>query len=113
MSIELALIGDLLVVVEEDSFPPLADGTEVSSCADTLEEVALYGALIICRQPFLGNNLEIAHEVMRQRLEDAGYPWPRAEEDKTRIEAMMKALQDRRISKAKFVDWVRLRVATA
>jgi prophage maintenance system killer protein len=113
MSIEVALIGDLLIIAEEDTVAPLADAEEAGSCADPVEEAALYGARIICRQPFFANNLEIAHAVLRQRLEEAGYPWPRAEEDKTAIEAMMKALQAKRISEAKFVDWVRLRVAAA
>lgn len=101
MSIQLILSGDLLVVVEEDSYP------------DPVEEAARRGAWIICHGPFSKNNREIGYKVMRQMLEEADRPWPRPHEDAPAIETMMKSLEAGTISEAKFVDWVCVRVATA
>jgi hypothetical protein len=84
---------------------------ELSWNSDPAVEAAVYGALIICDQPFPENNREIGYEVMRQMLEEAGLPWPRP--DAAEIEAMLEALEAGRISVAEFADWVRLRVATA
>jgi hypothetical protein len=113
MSIEVALIGDLLVVVEEDSVAPLAGFEKGDSRPSPVEESALYGAWIIRHRPFSENNQEIGYEVMCQMLEEAGHLWPRPEEDAPAIEAMLKAFEAGRISEARFVDWVRQRVATA
>jgi hypothetical protein len=86
---------------------------ELLLTSDPAVEAAVYGALIICDQLFPANNREIGYEVMRQMLEEAGLPWPRPDEDAAEIEAMLVALEEGRISVAKFADWVRLRVATA
>lgn len=101
MSIQLILSGDLMIVVEGDSY------------SDPAEEAALRGAWIICHRPFPKNNREIGYEVMCQMLEEAERPWPRRHEDAAAIEAMMKALEAGTISEAKFADWVCVRVATA
>jgi prophage maintenance system killer protein len=105
MAIQVVLTGDLLVVVEGDLGAP-AD-------ADSAEEAAAYGAWIIRHQPFPGDNQETGYAVMRQMLEEAGLPWARPHEDAPAIEAMLRALEAGTISEAEFVDWVRLRVATA
>lgn len=109
MSTEVALIGDLLVVVEGDPVASLAGFEKADVCPDPVEAAALCGAWIIRAQ----NNRETGYQVMRQMLEEAGHPWPRPQQDAPAIEAMLKALEAGRISEAEFVDWVRLRVATA
>lgn len=113
MSIEIALIGDRLVVVEEDPVAPPVGFEKGDSRPGSVEEAALYGAWIIRHRPFAGNNREIGYETMRQMLEEVGHLWPRPEEDAPAIEAVLKALEAGRISEAQFVDWVCLRVATA
>lgn len=98
MSIHLVLDEDVLMVVEGDL---------------DVEGAAAAGAWIIRHRPFPGNNREIGYEVMRQMLDEAGHPWPRPHEDVPAIEAMLGALEAGTLSVPKFVDWVRLRVATA
>jgi hypothetical protein len=102
MSMQVVLADDQLVVLEMDS-----------SSLDPSEEAAAQGAWIIRHQPFSENNREIGYEVMRQMLQEAGLPWPRADEDAPAIEAMLEAVEAGRISVPRFGDWVRLLLATA
>lgn len=101
---ELALIGDLLVVAEEDHGAPVIPSAT--------EEAAMYGAWIIREKPFPKDNREIGHEVVCQLLEKANCPWPRRQEDAV-TKRMIEALEAGTISEAEFVDWVCLRVAVA
>jgi|SRR5215203_399662 len=113
MAAQWALIGDLLVVVEEDPTSTFIDFDKAHIPPGSVEEGAIYGAWIIRHQPFAGDNREIGYEVMRQVLEEGGHPWPRPHEDSVAIEKMLIALEVGAITEAEFVDWVRLRVATA
>jgi hypothetical protein len=106
MLIQLILTEDRLVVVE--------DGPHIAvERLSPVEEAASRGALIIRTQPYPENNREIGLEVIRQMLEEAECPWPRAHEDAIAIKKMSEALEAGTISEAEFVDWVCLRVVTA
>ena len=116
------LLTDLLAIVEEElGIPverllqtvPLAALEEVGSDLGSAEEAAFYGGWIIRHKPFPRRNRQIGYRCMRLMLEQAEVPWPRAREDRERIEAMIRRLEAGLISEAKFVDWVCLRVATA
>lgn len=111
---ELAFIGDLLVVAEGDLGRPVSPFTDFEGAdpdPGSVEEAAIYGAWIICHKPFPKDNREIGYEVMLQMLEEGEHPWPRPHEDA--IGKMIEALEAGAISVAKFVEWVCLRVVTA
>lgn len=109
----MAVIGDLLVVVEEDPTSLFLDFEKEHIPLGSVEEAALYGAWIIRHRPFSGDNREIGYKVMRRMLQEGGHLWPRPDEDGVAIEKMLIAVETEAISEAKFVDWVCLRVATA
>jgi prophage maintenance system killer protein len=116
MSMEVTLIGSMLVIAEGDCGPSVVPSAALEtgeSPPGSVEEAAAYGAWIIRHQPFQKDNREIGYEVMRQMLEEGGHSWPRPDEDAAVIEKMLVALEDGAITEAEFVDWVRLRVATA
>jgi hypothetical protein len=132
MADQLALIGDLLQLAEteidgsaeelaraisvvgDDEMPAdyAADFEAAASCADRLERAVMCGAWVIWHQPFPKRNREIGYKLMRLLLAEAQIPWPRPHEN-PEIERMLDKLEAREISVAKFVDWARLRVATA
>jgi hypothetical protein len=114
VTMQMALIGDLLVVAEGDLGAPasfLADFESGDLDPGSVEEAAAYGAWTICHKPFPKDNGEIGYRVMLQMLEESGHPWPRPHEDV--IEKMIEALEAGTITEAEFVDWVCLRVVTA
>jgi hypothetical protein len=102
MSIEIHLTEDTLVVVEGD----------FGSFADPVEEAAARGAWII-RDRSIPDSREIGYRVMCGMLDEAGFSWPRPDEDAVVIEKMLMALEAGAITEAEFVEWVCLRVATA
>jgi hypothetical protein len=128
MANPVELLGDLFAVAEKKLGVPaerlmktvplselesMLDGLAGSEIPPPVEEAAICGAWIIRHQPFPRYNREIGYAYMRLLLRQAGVPWPRPQEDAHQIENKLQALEDGLISEAKFVDWVRLRVATA
>jgi prophage maintenance system killer protein len=126
------LIGDLLMVAESqlsvpaeellratslDSDPSfdalLVSLEEADPSPDLVEEAAVCAAWIVRNQPFPKDNRQIGYRFMRLMLDRAEEPWKLAEEDDYVVLAVFKALEAGGISEAEFVDWVRLRVATA
>jgi len=126
----VALIGDLLLIAEEqltipakellrrsclDSDPSLAalvagfQGTDPS----LVEEAALCAAWIVRHSPFPEENQPIAYRLLCTMLDEAELPWRVPEDDIYVVTAVFRALEAGAISEAEFVDWVRLRVATA
>jgi hypothetical protein len=89
------------------------DGLEESDGLGPVEAAACRGAWIILHQPFPRRNLEIGYRYMRLMLREAPARWPRPEEDADRIERMLRLLEAKLISEARFAEWVCLRVATA
>jgi hypothetical protein len=111
----LAVAGEELGVPVERLLQtvPLAALEEAGDDLDSVEEAAFFGGWIIRHKPFPRRNRQIGYRCMRLMLKQAEVPWPRPREDRERIEAMIRRLEAGLISEAKFVDWVRLRVATA
>lgn len=112
---ELALIGNLLVVVEGELGTPTPAPVADFETGDShlVAEAIMYGAWIISHRLFPNDNREIGYEVLCQMLEKAGHPWPRPLEDAIAVEKMIEALENGAISEAKFSEWAYLRVATA
>jgi hypothetical protein len=129
----LALLGDLLLIAEKQlevptehllrTVPLLAGESALASPfiafeeADPpltqVEEAAVFGAWIICRQPFPSDNREIGYRFMRLMLGEAEKPWPQTLDAVYAVETMVEALETRIITEAEFVDWVCLRVEVA
>jgi hypothetical protein len=116
------LLTDLFSIAEEElDIPverllrsvPLAALEKVGNELSLVERAAFFGGWIIRHQPFPGRNREIGYRCMRLMLRQAGISWPRPQEDRKRIEDMIRRLEVGLISEAEFVDWVCLRVATA
>jgi hypothetical protein len=126
------LIGDLLLVAEArlgrpaeellhatalDSDPvldSLLSGLEEADPPPTIVEVAaVCGAWIVRNKPFPEANSQIGYLFMCLQLDGAGEPWKTSQEDAFVVPPIFKALEAGEISEAEFVDWVRLRVATA
>jgi hypothetical protein len=128
----VTLIGDLLLVAgaqletsaEElqqapslDSDPAigiLLTGLEETDPPPTIIEVAaICGAWVVRNKPFPRDNSKIGYRFMCLLLDGAGEPWRMSHEDAFVVPPIFEALEDGVISESEFVDWVRLRVATA
>jgi hypothetical protein len=128
----VTLIGDLLLVAEAqlatpaeelvrltslDSDPSLAALLASLEKADPpptpVEVAAMCGAWVVRQQPFPADNSKIGYRFMCLLLDGAAEPWTTSQEDVYVIPPIFKALEAGTISEAEFVDWVRLRVATA
>lgn len=128
----MTLIGDLLLVAEAqlgtpaeellhmtslDSDPDL--GSLLSGLEDTdpppsiVEVAAICGAWVVRKKPFPEDNSKIGYRFMCLLLDGAGQPWRMSQEDAFVVPPIFKALEEGAITDAEFVDWVRLRVATA
>ena len=121
MQDRVRLRGDLFVIAEDELGTPAErllgevrlDGIGMSGDLTPAEAAGMSGAWIICRKPFPERNLEIGYRYMRLMLREARVPWPRPTEDAARIRPILQLLEAGSISQVEFVDWVRLRVATA
>ena len=128
----VTLIGDLLLVAEaqletpaqellhttsldsDPSFDALLTGLEEADPSPTVVEVAaICGAWVVRNKPFPDDNGKIGYRFMCLLLDGAGQPWRMSQEDAFVVPPIFKALEDGEITEAEFVDWVRLRVATA
>jgi len=128
----VTLIGDLLLVAEaqletpaqellhttsldsDPSFGSLLAGLEEADPPPTVVEVAaICGAWVVRNKPFPDDNSKIGYWFMCLLLDGAGLPWRMSQEDAFVVPPIFKALEDGEITEAEFVDWVRLRVATA
>ena len=128
----VTLIGDLLLVAEAqlgtpaeqlmvataiDSDPSLSAllaGLEEPDPPPTIVEIAaLCGAWVVSNRPFPRENSQIGYRFMCLLLNSARQPWKTSQEDAFVVPPIFKALEAGEISEAEFVDWVRLRVATA
>lgn len=128
----VTLIGELLLVAEAqlgtsaeellratslDSDPDLdalLTGLEEVDPSPTIVEVAAMCAAWVARnKPFPEDNSKIGYLFMCVVLDGAGQPWRMSQEDAFVVPPIFKAVDDGEISEAEFVDWVRLRVATA
>lgn len=128
----VTLLGDLLLVAEAqlgtpaeellrttslDSHPAIGGllaGLEVTDPPPTTVEVAaMCGGWVVRNQPFPKGNCQIGCRLMCLLLDDASQPWKVSQEDAFVVPPIFMALQAGEISEAEFVDWVRLRVATA
>ncbi|MFL5834227.1 MAG: hypothetical protein ACJ76B_09635 [Solirubrobacterales bacterium] len=126
------LIGDLLLVAEaqlgtpaqellhttsldsDPSFGSLLTALEEADPPPTVVEVAaICGAWVVRNKPFPDDNSKIGYRFMCLLLDGAGEPWRMSQEDAFVVPPIFKALEDGAITEAEFVDWVRLRVATA
>lgn len=94
--------GALLTGLEEADPPPMV-----------VEVAALCAAWIVRNQPFAEDNSKIGYRFMCLLLDEAGQPWRTSQEDAFVVPPIFKALEAGEISETEFVDWVRLRVATA
>ena len=122
MTTPAELLTDVFAIAEEElDIPakrllrsvPLAALEEVGDDLSAVERAAFYGGWIIRHQPFPRRNREIGYRCMRLMLKQAEITWPRPQQDRKRIEDMIRRLEAGLISEAEFVDWVCLRVATA
>lgn len=126
------LIGDLLLVAEaqletpaeellrvtaldsDPEFGALLAGLEEADPAPMVVEVAaMCAAWVVRNRPFPEDNSKIGYRFMCLLLDEAGQPWKTSQEDAFVVPPIFKALEAGEISEAEFVDWVRLRVATA
>lgn len=126
------LLGDLLLVAEvqlgvpveellrtaslsglEEMLADLMNGSGIDDTPTSVEAIAICAAWVIRRQPFPRCNREIGYEFMRLKLDEAEALWPRPQEQAHEIERKLQAVEEDSISEARFVEWVRLRVATA
>jgi prophage maintenance system killer protein len=120
-------IGDLLLIGERElgqpaealkeliSLPNAASALAApfSNSSDPVEQAAICCSRLLRASLFPDANKRIAFECMCEMLARSGCPWPWAPHEGEAIAAMVTRLQDRTISEAEFVDWVRLRVAVA
>lgn len=126
------LIGDLLLVAEaqlgipaeelllatsldsDPAFGSLLDAIEETVPPPTIVEiVAMCAAWVVRNQPFVEDNSKIAYRFMCLLLDEAEQPWSTSPEDAFVVPPIFEAVEAGEISEAEFVDWVRLRVATA
>ena len=70
-------------------------------------------AWVVRSKPFPEDNSKIGYLFMCVLLDGAGQPWRMSQEDAFVVPPIFKAVEDGTLSEAEFVDWVRLRVATA
>jgi prophage maintenance system killer protein len=94
--------GALLTGLEEADPPPAI-----------IEVAAVCAAWVVRNQPFSEENNKIGYLFMCLLLDGAGQPWRTSQEDVFVVPPIFKAVEAGEISEAEFVDWVRLRVATA
>ncbi len=128
----VALIAELLLVAESQletpavellrstsldsnlAFDALLTGLEEADPPPTIVEVAsACAAWVVRNKPFREHNSQIAYLFMCVSLDAAGLRWRMSQEDAFVVPPIFEAVEDGEISEAEFVDWVRLRVATA
>jgi hypothetical protein len=128
----VTLMGDLLLVAEaqlgipaeellrrtsldsDPAFASLLFGLEETAPPPTIIEVAaMCAAWVVRNHPFPEDNSKIGYRFMCLLLDEAGRPWKMSQEDAFVVPPIFKAVEAGEISEAEFVDWVRLRVATA
>lgn len=130
---QLALLGELLLIAEEELDVPaerllrtvpllrgdLALATpfivfeEADPSPDVVEQAGMYAAWIAGKRPFPERNREIGYRFMIVILDELEKPWPQPPEDTYAVDARFEELETGMITVAEFVDWVRLRVAAA
>ncbi|HET7455213.1 MAG TPA: hypothetical protein VFJ76_06800 [Solirubrobacterales bacterium] len=119
--IQLA-IGDLLLIAERELEVPAerlkemiplrdAEAALMVPSADPVEQAAFCCSQIIRASLFPDANKRIAFECMCEMLARSECPWPWLPEEEAMIATMINRLHAGSISEAKFVDWVRMRVA--
>jgi hypothetical protein len=128
----VTLIGDLLLVAEaqletpaeellrttvldsDPAFGALLTGLEEADPPPQVVEVAaMCAAWVVRNRPFPEDNSKIGYRFMCLLLDEAAQRWRTSQEDAFVVPPIFKALEAGEISEAEFVDWVRLRVATA
>ena len=128
----VTLIGELLLVAEaqlgvlaeellrttsldsDPAFGALLTALEEADPPPTIVEVAaICAAWVVRNQPFSKDNSKIGYLFMCVVLDGADQPWRTSQEDAFVVPPIFKAVEEREITEAEFVDWARLRVATA
>jgi hypothetical protein len=128
----VTLIGELLLVAEaqletpaeellrttsldsDPAFGALLAGLEAADPPPTIVEVAsMCAAWVIRNKPFSKDNSKIGYLFLCLLLDGAEQPWRTSQVDAFVVPPIFKSVEDGEISEAEFVDWVRLRVATA
>lgn len=129
---KIKLMGDLLLVAETqlgipaeellrrtslDSDPAftslLTDFEETVPPPTIVEIAAMCAAWVVRNHPFPEDNSKIGYRFMCLLLDEAGQSWSTSHEDAFVVPPIFEGVEAGEISEPEFVDWVRLRVATA